>query len=35
MGKQYPSEITREQFEKIRPILASARKNTKPRVVEL
>jgi len=35
MGKQYPSEITREQFEKIRPILESARKTTKLHVVEL
>jgi hypothetical protein len=35
MGKQYPNEIKREQFEKIRPILASARKKTKPRVVAL
>ena len=32
---KYPSDITREQFEIIRPILESARKKTKPRVVDL
>ena len=31
----YPSDITREQFEIIRPILESARKKTKPRVLDL
>ena len=31
----YPSDITREQFEIIRPILESARKKTKPREVDL
>ena len=31
----YPSDITREQFEKIRPILESARKRTSPRTVDL
>ncbi len=31
---QYPSDITREQFEKIRPTLQSARKKTKPRTVD-
>ena len=31
----YPSDITREQFKIIRPILESARKKTKPRVVDL
>jgi transposase len=35
MRKKYPSDITREQFEKIRPILESARKKTKPRVLDL
>lgn len=35
MNKKYPSEINREQFEKIRPILESARKKTKPRKVDL
>lgn len=32
--KVYPSDVTREQFEQIRPILESARKKTKPRVVD-
>lgn len=32
--KRYPSDITREQFEKIRPILASARKKTKPTTID-
>ena len=31
----YPRDITREQFEIIRPILERARKKTKPRVVDL
>ncbi len=31
----YPSDITREQYEKIRPILESARKRTKPRQIDL
>ena len=31
----YPSDITREQFEIIMPILESARKKTKPRKVDL
>ena len=31
----YPSDITREQFEIIRPILESAKKKTKPRVLDL
>ena len=35
MRKSYPSDITREQFEKIRPLLESARKKTKPRKVDL
>ena len=34
-GHSYPSDITREQFEIIRPILESARKKTKPRVLDL
>lgn len=33
--KLYPSDLTREQFERIRPLLESARKQTKPRRVEL
>jgi transposase len=35
MRQPYPSDINREQFEKIRPILESARKTTKPREVDL
>jgi transposase len=31
----YPSDITREQFETIRPLLESTRKKTKPRTVDL
>lgn len=31
----YPSDITLEQFEQIRPLLESARKKTKPRVLDL
>lgn len=31
----YPSDITERQFEKIRPILESARKRTRPRVIDL
>ncbi len=33
--KVYPSDISREQFEKIRALLESARKRTKPRSVDL
>jgi transposase len=33
--KGYPSDIKREQFEVIRPLLESARKKTAPRKVEL
>src|SRR5215204_524563 len=35
MRKKYPSDISREQFELIRPLLESARKKTKPRQVQL
>src|SRR5216684_919112 len=35
MRKTYPSDITREQFERIRSILESTRKKTKPKVVDL
>jgi hypothetical protein len=35
MRKTYPSDITREQFEKIRPMLESVRKKTKPRKIDL
>jgi transposase len=31
----YPSDISREQFEEIRPLLESARKKTAPRKVDL
>jgi transposase len=31
----YPSDLTREQFERIRPLLESARQRTKPRTVDL
>ena len=31
----YPSDISREQFEVIRPLLESARKRTKPRKLDL
>jgi hypothetical protein len=33
--KSYPSDISREQFEVIRPLLESVRKKTKPRTVDL
>lgn len=33
--KHYPSDITREQFAKIAPILESAKKQTRPRNVDL
>ena len=35
MRQSYPSDISREQFEIIRPILESARKKTKPRTLDL
>ena len=35
MRKNYPSDISREQFEKIRLQLESFRKKTKPRTVDL
>jgi transposase len=35
MRKTYPSDVSREQFEKIRPLLESARRKTKPRHVDL
>ena len=31
----YPSDISRAQFEEIRPLLESARKRTKPRKLDL
>ena len=33
--RQYPSAISPEQFEQIRPLLESVRKRTKPRTVDL
>ena len=33
--KTYPSDVTREQFERIRPLLEGARKQTRPRQVDL
>jgi hypothetical protein len=35
MRKVYPSDINREQFEQIRPLLEGVRKQTKPRTVDL
>jgi transposase len=35
MRKKYPSDVSREQFEKIKPLLEKARKKTKPRIVDL
>ncbi len=35
MQKSYPSDISREQFEKIKPILESSRRKTKPRKLDL
>ena len=35
MNHKYPSDISREQFERIQPILDKARKRTKPRTVDL
>lgn len=35
MRNSYPSDITLEQFDKIKPFLLSARKTTRPRRVDL
>jgi transposase len=35
MRKSYPSDLSRKQFEKIRPHLEAFRKSTKPRTVDL
>ena len=35
MRQPYPSDVTREQFELVRPLLESARKTTRPRTVDL
>jgi len=32
---EYPSDVTREQFEKIRPMLETAKKMTRPRTIDL
>ena len=32
--KPYPSDVSREQFELVRPLLESVRKRTKPRTVD-
>ena len=33
--KQYSSDVSREQFERVRPLLEGVRKRTKPRTVDL
>ncbi|KIC71877.1 hypothetical protein DB44_CW00500 [Candidatus Protochlamydia amoebophila] len=35
MTHSYPSDISREQFDKIKPILESIRKKTRPRKIDL
>jgi hypothetical protein len=35
MSHPYPSDISREQFTLVLPILESARRRTKPRTVDL
>jgi transposase len=35
MRKAYPSDITREQFETIRPMLEAAKNTTHPRTIDL
>ena len=35
LRKQSPSDVSREQFRRIQPILEKARKKTKPRTVDL
>jgi transposase len=35
MHQGYPSDVSKEQFEKIRPLLESARKKTRPRRIDL
>ncbi len=35
MRRKYPSDISREAFEHIRPLLESVRKQTRPRTVDL
>lgn len=33
--KRYPSDVSREQFEHVRPVLEAARQRTKPRQLDL
>lgn len=35
MTRSYPSDISREQFDKIKPMLETVRKKTRPRAVDL
>jgi hypothetical protein len=35
MPKKYSGDLSRPQFERIKPILESARKKTKPRKIDL
>ena len=35
MRNLYPSDISQKQFEAIRPLLESAKKRTKPRLIDL
>ena len=35
MSKRYPSDISKEAFEEIRPLVESVGKQTKPRTVDL
>ncbi len=35
MAHSYPSDISRKQFDKIKPLLESVRKKTRPRTVDL
>jgi len=35
MRKSYPSDVSREQFEQIAPLLEGLRKKTRPRTVDL
>src|SRR3989338_3288102 len=35
MRKKYPSDISRDQFQKVKPLLEQARKKTRPREIDL
>jgi transposase len=35
MSHSYPSDISRKQFARVAPLLESARRRTKPRIVDL